>query len=276
MAVLAFRLFGPLAAWGTGEAGETERPTDGHPGRSAVFGILAAALGLTRDDTDAQAALAAGYRVAVAAQGPRRVLRDYRTVQTVEPDRAQRKTGFGSRKQALETGGKVHTMITRRAYLQDGLWRVFLAPHEGAPHEGAPYALDELAAALRRPTFDLYLGRRDCPLALPPDPAVLDGGALREQLTAYPALPPVSARHRTPIWWWTLQRRIAAEPVTLAWEDGFPGAPDPDAPGEAPGIRWRERSDEPLSRSLRRFGQRIEFSTRIEPPATNGRKDAAP
>jgi len=265
MAVLAFRLFGPLAAWGTGEAGETERPTAGHPGRSAVLGLLAAALGLKRTDEAGQAALAAGYRVAVAAQGPCRVLRDYRTVQTVEPSRAQRKTGFASRKQALETGDKVHTMITRRAYLQDGLWRVFLAPRGAAPHD-----LDTLAAALRRPVFELYLGRRDCPLALPPAPAVLADAPLTEQLAAYPALPPLAAGQRTPDWRWALQRRILATSVTLAWENGFPGAPSP----ESPGTRWREVSDEPLSRGLRRFGQRIEFSTRIDPAENDGREAA--
>ena len=268
MSVLAFRLYGPLAAWGTGEAGETDRPSADHPGRSAVVGILGAALGLTRTDEDAHAALAASFRLAVAAQGARRVLRDYRTVQTIEPDRAQRKAGFVSRKHALATGAKVHTMQTWRDYRQDGLWRVFLAPRPDAA-----YPPDTLAAALSRPVFDLYLGRRDCPLALPPDPALLDDADVDGLLRAYPALPAACCQGRYPQGFAGLARRLAREPVTLAWEPGFPGAPDPESAGTA----RREVADEPLSRALRRFARREERSAQIpNPEAPETAEDAAP
>jgi len=264
MRVLAFRLFGPLAAWGTGEAGETDRPTADHPGRSAVVGLLGAALGLRRDDERAHADLAASVRLAVAAQGDRRVLRDYRTVQTVEPGRRQRKTGFVSRKHALAAGDKVHTMITRRQYIQDGLWRVFLAPRADAV-----YTPDDLAAALRRPAFELYLGRRDCPLALPPDPRILDDGDIERLLAAYPALPE-HARNRKPAALGGLAERLARSDVTLAWEPGFPGAPDPETPGTA----RRDVADEPLSRTLRRFARREERVRRIANPEAPGDPDA--
>lgn len=262
MAVLAFRLFGPLAAWGTGEAGETDRPSAGHPGRSAVFGLLAAALGLRREDEAAQAGLAGSYRLAVAASGARRVLRNYRTVQTVEPDRRQRKAGFVSRKHALETGAGVHTMITRRDYLQDGLWRVFLAPRR-AP----AYSPDDLAAALRRPVFELYLGRRDCPLALPPDPACLDDAPLRELLTAYPPVPedPAPQRRRP---FARLSDRLHRWPVVLAWEPDFPGAPD----SATPGLARRQVADEPLSSLHRRFAHREERALHL-PSAAAARGD---
>jgi CRISPR system Cascade subunit CasD len=264
MRVLAFRLFGPLAAWGTGEAGETDRPTADHPGRSAIVGLLGAALGLRREDERAHADLAASFRLAVTAQGDRRVLRDYRTVQTVEPGRQQRKTGFVSRKHALAAGDKVHTMITRRQYIQDGLWRVFLAPRPEAV-----YTPDDLAAALRRPVFELYLGRRDCPLALPPDPQVIDADGIDALLTAYPALPAYAVNGKSPALG-GLAKRLADQAITLAWEPGFPGAPAPETPGTA----RRDVADEPLSRTLRRFARREERIRRIANPEAPSDPDA--
>jgi len=261
MSVLAFRLFGPLAAWGAAEAGETERPTGGHPGRSHIVGLLAAALGLQRTDEAAQRDLAAGYRFAVAAQGTRQPLRDYRTVQTVEPSRAQRKNGFVSRKHALETGAKVHTMITRRSYLQEGLWRVFAAPR----NDGIAPSPEALVEALRAPVFELYLGRRDCPPALPPDPVVLPEGKLETLLAAYPAVPSSLCSPPAPIGLRRLAKRLARDPVTLAWEPDFPGAPDADVAG----IARRQVADQPLSRSLRRFASREELSRSIANPETS-------
>jgi CRISPR system Cascade subunit CasD len=256
MTILAFRLCGPLAAWGTGEAGETDRPTARHPGRSAVFGLLGAALGLKREDEEAHARLAAGYRLAVAGQGARRILRDYRTVQTVEPNRAQRKTGFVTRKQALETG-KVHTMITRRDYVQDGLWRVFLAPRDDAA-----YSPRDLAAALKRPTFELYLGRRDCPLMLPPDPQVLDDAPLEDLLATYPALPASLTGETAPRGLRRMAERFWKHDVNLAWEPDFPGPPEADTAA----VSRRQVSDEPLSRSLRRFAHREERGRDVPNP----------
>ncbi len=40
---LVFQLYAPLAAWG-GQAVGQERPSDDHPSRSALLGLLAAAL----------------------------------------------------------------------------------------------------------------------------------------------------------------------------------------------------------------------------------------
>src|SRR6516162_3401297 len=107
MTVLAFRLFGPLAAWGTEEAGNAIRPTATRPGKSAVLGILAAALGLRREDEDSHRGLAVSLLVATAAHGPRRVMRDFRTVQTLQVRRGQR---FVSRRQAL-ADGTTRTMV---------------------------------------------------------------------------------------------------------------------------------------------------------------------
>jgi CRISPR-associated protein, Cas5e family len=46
---LVFRLYGPLASWGEPAVGG-DRPTSAYPSRSAVLGLLGAALGIKRDD----------------------------------------------------------------------------------------------------------------------------------------------------------------------------------------------------------------------------------
>nr|WP_284509571.1 CRISPR-associated protein Cas5 [Salinivibrio costicola] len=44
---LVFRLYGPLASWGEPAVGG-DRPTSAYPSRSAVLGLLGAALGIKR------------------------------------------------------------------------------------------------------------------------------------------------------------------------------------------------------------------------------------
>ena len=56
MATLLLRLAAPLQAWGSDSKFET-RKTDREPTKSGVVGLLAAALGLRRDDTEGLARL---------------------------------------------------------------------------------------------------------------------------------------------------------------------------------------------------------------------------
>ena len=65
MATLLLRLAAPLQSWGSDSKFET-RKTDREPTKSGVVGLLAAALGLRRDDTEGLARLN-GLRFAVRA-----------------------------------------------------------------------------------------------------------------------------------------------------------------------------------------------------------------
>jgi len=47
--------------------------------------------------------------------------------------------------------------------------------------------LPEMEAALRRPVFTLYLGRKSCPLGLPPDPLIAEAQTLEAAFAAYDA-----------------------------------------------------------------------------------------
>ena len=62
METLVFQLEAPLSSWGDVAVGEY-RPTAEYPGQSAILGLLAAALGIDRLDTEGQSALQQGYRI---------------------------------------------------------------------------------------------------------------------------------------------------------------------------------------------------------------------
>ncbi|GLZ38734.1 type I-E CRISPR-associated protein Cas5/CasD [Actinokineospora sp. NBRC 105648] len=164
MTALVLRLAAPLQSWGTSSR-FTRRGTDLAPSRSGVIGLLAAAKGLSRvDPLDELRDLRIGVRVEQAGQ----LERDFQTARTRD----------GSRSMPL----------SYRFYLADAVFVVAV--------EGATTLLDDLAAALRRPAFPLFLGRRSCP----PAGKLLVGmatGDIKQALTGTPwlASPAIRRRH---------------------------------------------------------------------------------
>ena len=145
-------LYGPMQSWADTGFGQL-RESGEFPSRAAVLGIVAAALGIGRAD-DRLLGLHAGLRSHVATRRPGRVLRDFHTVETRE--------------------GKSRT-LTSRDYHHDA--------HFVALLEGDPAVLAEAEAALRRPVYGTFLGRRSCPPALPLLPEPVEGdpfAALRD------------------------------------------------------------------------------------------------
>ncbi len=64
MDYLLFRLYGPMASWGEIAVGET-RHTASYPGKSAIIGLMAAALGIKRTESEKQQQMQQGYSLAV-------------------------------------------------------------------------------------------------------------------------------------------------------------------------------------------------------------------
>jgi CRISPR system Cascade subunit CasD len=162
--VLTFALVAPMASFGDVTVGERRSGWD-RPGRSAVLGLIGACLGLERADAAAQGALAEGYGVALLCRAPGRLLADYHTAQVPPTKRGRR---FATRAEELDAPD-LGTVLTRRDY-RVGAW------HLGAvtARDGARWTLVELAAAMERPVFTPYLGRKSCPLGLPLAPAVTE------------------------------------------------------------------------------------------------------
>lgn len=155
---LVFTLAANLAAMGE-LAGHERRGSLGWPGRSAILGLLAAALGRRRTD-DFSDLDALDLAVAIFDEGV--PLRDYHTVETV-PSAAVKRPN--SRPEALRAAHplQTNTTITLRDYRCGSVYAVAVWGGE----------LEELAKRLREPVFTLYLGRKSCPLSAPPSPTVV-------------------------------------------------------------------------------------------------------
>ncbi|MBQ8093838.1 MAG: type I-E CRISPR-associated protein Cas5/CasD [Clostridia bacterium] len=133
MSTLLLRLAAPMQSYG-GESKYDIRMTETEPTKSAVVGLLSAALGRSRDASiEDLAALRFGVRV--DQEGI--LVRDLHTAK-------QAKASY----------------LTVRHYLSDA---IFLAGVE-SEDDAFLYKLDE---ALHHPVFPLFLGRRSCPPSLP-------------------------------------------------------------------------------------------------------------
>lgn len=136
MAVLLLRLAAPLQAWGSSSK-FIVRSTEREPTKSGVIGMIAAALGIQRNDDAKKLAPLAQLRFGVRADKEGILLKDFHMVH----------------------GYKIAD-VTERYYLSDA---VFLAVLECDDKE----LLEEIATALQKPVYPLYLGRKSCPPTLP-------------------------------------------------------------------------------------------------------------
>lgn len=133
MSTLLLRMSAPLQAWGYESKFETRR-TSREPTKSGVIGLLASALGRSRDES-VQDLNELSFGVRVDHEGE--LLHDYHTVKLNESK----------------------TYVTHRYYLSDA---VFLVGLESDNEE----LLQKLNNAVLSPAFPLFLGRRSCPPTL--------------------------------------------------------------------------------------------------------------
>ncbi len=193
---LVFQLYGPLASWGDIAVGET-RPSALTLTKSAILGLVAAALRLKRPDTihfendeprtarersECEAGhtkLAEGYGIAIKVETLGLPLSDYHTAQVPSSGTGRNRRVFSTRRDELTSGYKsdLNTILSRREYRQDAFCVVALWARPDAP-----YALDALRNALLEPGFTLYLGRKACPLALPLQPTVVHAEHVEDAL----------------------------------------------------------------------------------------------
>ncbi len=168
---LVLRLAGPLQSWGE-HSTFSERDTVAFPTRSGLVGLFAAAKGLRRGHAlDEFEPLEFTVRI----DRPGRRVVDFHTVGGGLPRARTVPTAEGKRRQEGAT-----TLVSRRHYLSDAQFTVAVTGRDGAD-------LAHLAAALRRPVWAPYLGRRSC---VPDQPIVLREGV---------ADPVADLRERAPI-----------------------------------------------------------------------------
>jgi CRISPR system Cascade subunit CasD len=163
---LTFAVVAPLGSMGGVAVGERRTGWD-RPGRSAMLGLLAACLGVTRAEAAAQAELAAGLGLALRREGPAgMLLTDYHTAQV---QASRRKRRFATRRDELALPG-AETILSWRDYRTDCAFTAAVWRH---PSASLRWSLEALADALCAPRFVPYLGRKSCPLGLPLAPRIV-------------------------------------------------------------------------------------------------------
>lgn len=236
---LVFRLYAPLASWGEAAVGET-RPTATYPGKSALLGLIGAALGIRRDDDAGQKALRESLAVAVKQRSSGTLMRDYHTVQVPT---TKAKVSYSTRKDELSAPrSDLNTILSARDYRCDGLWTVacWLTPD-------ASWALAELQQALETPRFCLYLGRKACPPAAPLAPVIVACSTLKDALDN--EFPPLNGHNDAG----EKALRLSGHAL-YAWE----GSVD-RLDGSADGVEYNDIWDMPLNRRRWQFGSRLEY-----------------
>jgi CRISPR system Cascade subunit CasD len=193
MPTLLLRLVGPMQSWGTTSRFD-QRDTGKEPSKSGVIGLIAAALGIDREnwmDLEPLTRLAMGVR----HDRPGVPKRDYQTAGCAVTD-----------KKIIKADGKPAKdgVVSQRFYLADG---AFLVGLEGENRS----LLEMIHAAVRNPVWPLALGRKSY---VPSEPIWIENGvqdvSLRDALAQWP--------------WVALQRKWEELPekllVSFESEDG--------------------------------------------------------
>ncbi|WMY75234.1 type I-E CRISPR-associated protein Cas5/CasD [Buttiauxella selenatireducens] len=233
---LIFQLYAPLVSWGEAAVGEV-RHTSTVPSRSALLGLLAAALGIKREDEQQIQSFNQHYQFAIRPLSSREQwLRDYHTVQVPKENRKRRY--YTRRDELILSSEEPGTMLTSREYRCDACYHIAVRETPDAP-----FALEALAAALRMPVFPLYLGRKSCPPALPLNPQIIEGTLAEVFHKAYGDSS--YGFHCEEL------AAISSAQLFCVWEGEHEGVSE---------FATQQRSDQPLSRARWQFTTRVQHS----------------
>ena len=233
MRFLVFTLYGPLVSFGEIAVGE-RRNSWARPARSAVLGLVAAAMGYTRTQGDAHQALEAALHFAVLTEAPGRPLMDYHTAQAPKARKGQ---SFATRREELQARD-LSTVLSSREWLVDAYFTIALWQRTGRQID-----LEQLASALDEPHFALYVGRKSAPLGLPLNPAIVEADTF---LGAF------AARSRTQ------PESEVLDHIQRPADSAKEVACDVDAPGVPTDHRLERRRDAPTNRERWQFADRTE------------------
>jgi CRISPR system Cascade subunit CasD len=197
---LVFTLAAPYGAFAVtfNAANAAVKSTRLDPPKSALVGLLGAALGLERLAlNDLADRLFVAVRVGLRPRPDPKP--DYHTITPPVPPRDSGPwTRFEELRAALSGLADQGAILSSRHHWQTGLWTVAVARRGGG---GPP--LSELRDALTHPRWPLYAGRKACGLGLPPDPDIIEASGPVEALDSYG-------------WPWTRQPRLREHLSQLA------------------------------------------------------------
>lgn len=250
MRFLLFQIYAPLVSWGDIAVGG-ERQSSHHPSKSAIIGLVAAALGIKREEEDRLNSLSNNLGVAVQLYSGGSVLKDFHTIQV---PKKENKVVYHTRRAELTAAKeKIGTILSRREYRCDALSVVAIYLKE----EKMEFSLELIEAALRMPRFHLYFGRKSCVPALPLAPKILESSDLKEAFSEFKPIFPVPVDDDIPSW---LLKSYEQYPentlfdetnITYFWEEGVVSG--------LSHLQSVGRYDQPLSRKRWQFTARKEY-----------------
>ncbi|HVR37415.1 MAG TPA: type I-E CRISPR-associated protein Cas5/CasD [Methylomirabilota bacterium] len=172
---LAFLLDAPMQSWGTTSRFQ-RRGTNHHPSKSALAGMIAAAMGLEKGTDAERETLAAIAELRVITvvlprtdrRGkslPMQRLRDYHTV----GGGFDRKSDPQSIPRKAKGGPGDNATVTEREYLTDTRFSVMLEAREGDTS-----LLERIRLALLDPVWGVWFGRKCCLPGRPLSPRLTD------------------------------------------------------------------------------------------------------
>lgn len=147
---LVLKLKGVMQAWG-GHTLEDLRHTEIIPTRSGLLGLLAACLGIDRNNHSQLDALAQSLRFTIS-------------IENSPKTRVKRITDFHTVKDARKVDGKrnKYPVVSRREYLCDAVFTILIEAQKSAS-----FGLKDIAHAVQNPVYTPFLGRRSCPITRP-------------------------------------------------------------------------------------------------------------
>ncbi|MCD6395931.1 MAG: type I-E CRISPR-associated protein Cas5/CasD [Spirochaetaceae bacterium] len=249
MRFLLFQIYAPLVSWGEIAVGG-ERQSSRHPSKSAIIGLVAAALGIKREEEERLDSLSNNLGVAVQLYSGGSVLKDFHTVQV---PRSKSKIVYHTRREELlGLDEKDNAIISRREYRCDSLSVVAVYLKE----EKTEITLEQIEGALHEPYFHLYFGRKSCVPSLPLAPIIIDKSNLKEVFDSYRVEFPLPISENNPEWLQDVflaypQKTLFESSVSYFWEDGIESGLDL--------LQSVERYDQPLSRRRWQFTSRTEY-----------------
>lgn len=176
MKTLVIRLTAPLQSYGN-EATFNRRTSNYYPSKSAVIGIIAAALGYRRDDSRINNLN--NLKLAIRIDQPGKFMTDFQVVEY------QKNSSSKTKK------------VTYRSYLQDAVFTVAI----GSDDE----KIACIKNALEHPKSQLFLGRRSNP---PAGPLIMEEYAVDDPMTVLRQLPWKASK------WY--QKRLKSKPYYFA------------------------------------------------------------
>ena len=240
---LIFQIYAPFTSWGEPAVGEV-RHSNIIPSRSALLGLVSAALGIRRDDNQLDN-FNQHYHFAI-----RPFIANsswFRDFQTFQAPRANKKQVWYTRFDEIRQNPlDLETLLSQREYYNDVYYQIVMTETENAP-----YSLEQIQQALLKPVFPLYAGRKNSPLSLPLSP-ILYQGTLREAFS-FADKHYQECHRQDPV----IDKLVESTADEYYWEqinqeDHFKV------------IKIQLRQDQPISSERRQFSCRLQFSGKLK------------